>query len=287
MGLVYALLTAIFSTAKDVVSKSLASQVDSSTSTFASFAFALPFYLLLIMVLWLLGIEPLTWSSGFLMWVVLRAFSDMGAESCKMAALRVGDLSVVSAIMALYPAILLVVSPLLTGDVPSVRGSIGVLLSVLGTSIILYRPKTSNEKVDRRAIWLSIAATIFFCLNTSFDRIAVKLASPVLSGFSMTFLAGVFLLPVMFRAPRRWQQIKAEHKSFWLRGVFELFQLVSKLYALQFLQAPYVVSIMRLSLLFSILTGRLILKEAHFWQRLSGGVLVVIGVAVVVLEVVQ
>src|SRR5205809_7287613 len=66
MGLLAALLSAVFASAKDLVSKKLASGLDGTASTFASFAFALPFYAVLLIVLWLLGQETFTCYLAFL-----------------------------------------------------------------------------------------------------------------------------------------------------------------------------------------------------------------------------
>jgi len=63
----------------------------------------------------------------------------------------------------------------------------------------------------------------------------------------------------------------------------EIAFMVCKLHALQYLQAPYVVSIQRLSLIFSIIGGRLFFQEADFGRRLASGVLILGGVIVIAL----
>src|SRR6516162_779679 len=96
MGFFAATLSAVFSSSKDLLSKRLAFRLDGTTSTFASFTFALPYYVLLLAVLYALGFEAFTWSLPFLVLVLLRSITDTFAEWLKMHALAHGDISVVA-----------------------------------------------------------------------------------------------------------------------------------------------------------------------------------------------
>ena len=58
--------------------------------------------------------------------------------------------------------------------------------------------------------------------------------------------------------------------------------MCSKLAALQYMQAPHVSGIMKLSVLFSILGGRVVFKEGDFKKRLLGGVLMALGIIEIV-----
>lgn len=283
IGLSFALSAATFQTAKDIISKKLSAKVDSTVSTFASFAYAVPFYALALGILWSLGLETFYVSAGFWSWVILRALSDLGAEWCKMHGMQFGDLSVVSSLFALSPAFLLVTSPLITGDIPTVQGVVGVLITVLGTLIVVHKPRGAGI-IDRRAIFFGLASAAFFSLNSCFDRMAVQTASPTLSGFVMTFFAGLAVLPHMFRGESRFVNLRSESKLFWTRGFLELIFMVSKLCALQYMQAPYVVAIQRLAILFSIFSGHFIFHEKQLGQRLFGGAVVLAGVLVILGE---
>src|SRR5262249_44692351 len=91
------------------------------------------------------------------------------------------------------------------------------------------------------------------------------------SGFTMTLLSALFLAPfVVFRRDRL-QALRAHRAGLLVRGGLEIAFMVCKLYALQFLQAPDVVAVQRLSLVLSILGGRVFFKEPDFKRRLAGG----------------
>ena len=283
MGLIVALLSAVFASSKDTVSKKLAGSVDGTVSAFASFFFALPFYLVVLAVLYLLGVETFAVKDGFFFFIVLRALSDTCAEWLKMHALGEGDLSLITSFLALYPIILLFVSPLITSDPVSPMVVYSTALTVLGTLILLVKRPSNSPRLPVRGIFLALGAAIFFSINSSLDRMAAQTGSPVLSGFLMTTLAGIFLFPPMLRS-RNWRgQIQSNTALFGLRGFFELAFMVSKLYALTVLSAPYVVAIQRISVLFSIISGRVLLNEGDFWRRLLAGCCIVSGVALILI----
>lgn len=284
IGVSAALVSALCSAAKDVVSKRLSFNVDGTVSTFASFVYALPYYLLLLSVSWLLGYETFAVSSSFFVWILARSISDAFAEWFKMHALQHGDLSVVSSLLSLYPVILLVTSPLITGDKLSLHGALGVIVTIAGTLVILYKPRNAESGVNRRAVLYALGAACCFSLNSCFDRLAVQTASPALSGFVMTLLAALFILPLMRARPGRFGELMQYRKLFLERGFFEISFMVIKLYALQHLQAPYVVGIQRVSVLFSVLGGKVVFKEKHFVRRMLGALMIVAGVVWIVLE---
>ncbi len=281
MGFLAAVLSAGFSSAKDLLSKRLAFRLDGTASTFASFGFALPFYVLLLAVLYLVGVESFEWSPLFLILVLLRSVTDTVAEWLKMHAFAHGDISMVATFFSLSPLFLLITSPLITQDPLTLPDVVAVILVVGGSLLIVYRPAQAAWAGQEKGILLASGAALFFSLNSCFDRLAVQTGTPVFSGFSMTLLSALFLAPfVVFRRDRL-QALGAHRTGLLIRGGLEIAFMVCKLYALRFLQAPDVVAVQRLSLLLSIIGGRMFFKEPDFKRRLGAGLLILGGVFVV------
>ncbi len=271
-------------TAKDTVSKQLASRVDGTISAFASFVYALPFYFAFLGLTWALGYENFAVGQGFFYWILLRSFSDAFFEWFKMHALHYGDLSVVSALLSLYPVLLLIASPFLTGDRITTAGALGVLITIAGTLIILYQPADSGVRIHPKALAFSLLAIFCATINTCCDRLAAQTASAGVSGFAMTFLAAIFLLPMLRTRRQFYSQFFQFRELFFRRGFFEICFMVVKLYALQHLQAAYVVGLQRVSVLFSVVTGRIVFREGDFLKRLIGAFLIIFGVAVILVS---
>src|SRR5262249_48815201 len=134
---------------------------------------------------------------------------------------------------------------------------------------------------QKKGILLALGASLFFALNSCFDRLAVQEGTPVFAGFAMTYFSAMFLLPLIVRRKDRLQALWANRADFTLRGLLEILFMVSKLYALTFLQAPYVVGLQRFSLILSIIAGRVFFKELDFGKRLAAGALILAGVLLI------
>lgn len=274
-----------FITAKDIASKKLSSTISGTLSTFAQFAFAIPYYLLMLPILWWLGWESFVVTSSFFTFIALRALSDTGAEWTKMESISRGDLSLVSAFHSLSPAFLAVLSPTLTGDPISSRSMLGLFV-ITGAGIILARPwkKNSSEQRQTPAILLAVAAAFFFSINHCIDRLAVQTSSAPLAAFAMTLIAAVMVFPaVLWKEPKFRERLESERKPLLVRGFFETFGMVAKLLALQYLTAPTVVAISRLAVPVSILLAALIFKEKQLAYRLTWGTVMAIGCMLVAL----
>lgn len=283
MGFFLAGLSCIFATAKDLLSKRLASELDGTVSTFASFAFALPYYLVVLAVLLALGRETLDYSLTFLVLVLLRATTDSLAEGMKMYALAYGDLSLVACFFSLSPLFLLPLSPLITTDPLTWVDGVAVLLVVAGSLLTVYRPTGADWSSQKTGIFLALGAAFFFSLNSCFDRLAVQNGTPVFAGFAMTLCSALFILPFVFRPARR-QALRVYWFDFALRGFLEIAFMVSKLSGLQFLKAPEMAAIQRISVVLSIVVGRVYFKEGDFGKRLVAGLLIVAGVLLIFLD---
>jgi drug/metabolite transporter (DMT)-like permease len=285
MALFAALFSAALAGAKDLLSKRLAFDIDGTTSTFASFGFALPFYVLVLAVLAALGLETFDYSLAFFGFVVLRASTDTIAEWMKMHAFNHGDISLVSTFFAMSPLFLLIASPFLTNDPFSIGEAIAVVVVVLGSLVLVYRPSSTGWREQRKAILLATGAAIFFGLNSCFDRRAMQegtaASSPAFAGFTMTLLSALLLLPFIVGNRKRQAALWDYQGTLWLRGLFEVLFMVPKLFAMQHMHAPLVVGLMRLSLLFSIVGGRVFFKEGDFARRLAAGALIVAGAVLI------
>jgi drug/metabolite transporter (DMT)-like permease len=300
-GLLAAGLSSIFAASKDLVSKKLSFQTDGMVSTFASFGYALPFYLLVLGFLAALGMEHFTWPHAFLLLVFLRALTDTFAEALRMYVFIHGDISVVATFFALSPLFVLVFSPLLTEDRLTLTQVLAIGLGAVGSLLVVQSPSQRGWAEQKKAILLATTAAVFFGLNSSFDRLAMQQETAVFAGektflselfqaafggFSMTLLSALFLLPFLFLGKGRWRQLlAAPHRGpFLLRGLLEVTFMMCKLYAMRTQSAPAVIALLRVSVLLSILGGRLFFHEPDFPRRLAAGLIILLGVALVVFE---
>jgi uncharacterized membrane protein len=279
LGSLAAVVASLLTVARDVVSKKVSSRVHPFVSSFASFAFAAPFYLLLLGVSWIIGFEDFSWQGSFWFYVFLRAATDTVAEGSRMLAFKDGELSSVSAIFSLHPVITLIFSPLITGDPLNQNIVLGVLLATLGTYFFLKVPK----KIPLKSLIFSLLAAVFFSLNNCFDRLSAQSASALFGAFAMNMLAGFFTLPLIFIRPGARQsldQMQTSKGLFSLRGLFEAVFMTLKLMAVSVLQAPVASAILRLNLILQVFAGRAFFHEEGLLFRVIGSLLIVLGAIV-------
>ncbi len=285
MGYLATFLSILFGSAKDLVSKKLSFNVHTTVNTFASFAYALPGYFLVMLLFYSIGLEDFSFSGKFFLYVFLRSITDICAEWCKMRSFLLGDISLVSCFFSLDLFFLLFTSYLITGDVIPPAGILGIVVVVLGTLVAAYPIfKQGRDKIKKNisAILMSSLSAFFFSLNNSLDRLAAQNSSPLFSAFTMTFFSCLFLLPLLLKHKKSLHVLKSQNKLFFFRGVLELLFMTSKMTAVRYLPAPYVVGLRKSTVIFSIIGGKLLYNEKDFKVRLLSGLIILVGVFLII-----
>jgi drug/metabolite transporter (DMT)-like permease len=277
MGVIAALICACTSTAKDLVSKAVASKVHADISTFASFLYALPFYALIFIVLYFCGDEGIVLSQTFLLLVLMRGISDVFAEGCKMRAFDTGDVSLVGGLLSLSPLILTVISPFITGDRVEPSEAVGIVFIVIGGLVLVRRDRTTGKVAQPLAVLYALGGSLAFALNSALDRLAVGHAGPVTSAFSVTLCAALLTMPALLRVPSAKSELVHNSRAFLLRGLFETIFMVAKMAALMTLPAHIVVGIMRVSMIFTVVVGGAWFKEQDRKRRIVGTLIMYVG----------
>ena len=277
MGIIAALISACTASAKDLVSKSVASRVHPDISTFASFLYALPCYGLIFVALYFSGEEWIGLSQKFFILVLMRGLSDVVAEGCKMRAFEKGDVSLVSGLLSLSPLILAVVSPFITGDTVKALEVFGILLIVAGGLVLVSRDRSTGKEAQPVAVVYALVGSVAFALNSSLDRLAVGQAGAVTSAFSVTLCAALLTAPNIFRVASARSDLMSNSGAFFLRGFFETGFMVAKMIALTSLPAHIVVGITRMSMIFTVAIGGAWFHEKNRTRRVIGTIVMYIG----------
>ncbi len=284
IGIISALVSTIFATSKDLLSKKLAGLVHGNVSAFASFLYAIPWYILFLSIAYAAGFPVFEFSSSFFLFVLLRAITDTFAEFFKMHALAKGDISFIANFLSLAPVFLLFTAPLITGESISGLGLFGVILICIGTIAFVYHPMERKAGIPWAGVGFAILSSIFFSLNSCFDRLSVQEGSPLFSGFSMTVLSMLFLSPTLLFVKNKATQFKSNSTIFHTRGLLEVLFMTAKLVAMQYMEPQYVVGIGKLGLVMSILGGGYFYKEKGMLRRflistiiLSGSIMIIIS----------
>jgi drug/metabolite transporter (DMT)-like permease len=290
MWIILSLIAGLADALRDAFSKQSSKTIPRSLITWSYSLFALPFFVPLA-----LSHLPETIPLDFWLLVTCAALLHVGGGLMLVKALHVSDLSVCTPMVAFTPVFLLVVGPLLTGDIPSTGGTIGALLVVAGSYMLNISKKSRGLLAPLKALYtdtgprLMLALALLWSVTGSIDRIAVQRFELLFWASVQLCAIAVFLIPVVIKSgalTKNKSSLKAANPPNVFRALFTLGAIncasfATYLIALQIAPVHYVVCVKRSSIPFSILLGKMMFQEQALRERLPGGVLMLAGVVII------
>lgn len=283
---IYALLSALFESLKDVSSKLGLKDMDEYLITWAFGVFALPFLVLPIIFI---GIPLL----GNQYWIALLADGTLNviATILQLRAIKSSDLSLTIPLLAFTPLFLLVISPLILGQFPTLLGVIGVIFIVIGSYVLNIKKRNTDYLAPFKAMFeqhgprLMLIAAFLLSITSSIDKIGVLNSSPLFWAVSVHSFTSITLLPVIIREFKHHLNLTEMNLKLLIAvGFFSALAIVTQYIAITTLLVPYVIAIKRTSTIMSVLFGYLIFKEKGIKGRLLGAAIMVVGVILITLS---
>src|SRR5574341_93981 len=177
---IYAVLTALFDSLKDVSSKNCLKNTDEYIISWAFRFFALLF---LIPLLPFIEIPPL--DGQFWTLLFIAGSLDTVTTVLYMKAIRYSDLSITAPMITFTPLFLLITSPLIVGEFPNFIGLTGVCLIVAGSYLLNIKERNNGYLAPFRKLLkekgpkLMLIVALIWSITSNFDKIGVQKSSPV------------------------------------------------------------------------------------------------------------
>lgn len=281
--LVFAFLTALFESLKDLSGKFGLGRLNEFFISWAMSAFALPVLLPLLFVIDIPDVNKTFYHSliagGVLNGITLILY---------MRAIRLSDLSVTIPMITFTPLFLLVTSPVMLGEIPSPKGIFGVLLIVFGSYMLNIRQRGKGLLEPFRALLvepgprLMLLVAFIWSFTSNIDKIGVQNSSPIFWSIAMTSFLTLALLPFMLiYSSQSWKRIYKEKKFILPLGVFNALTFITQMIAINYILVAYVISIKRGSAILSVFWGHLFFGEKGVRERLVGVIIMVAGVMLI------
>lgn len=227
---------------------------------------------------------------GFYSAVLVTVILNIASAILYFKALKVTDLSLAMPMVAFTPVFLIFTSFVLLNEFPTLYGMAGIFLIVLG-SYVLNTGKNKaglldpfKEIIRNKGILFMLFVAFLYSISSNFDKIVVLNSDPVF-GSSMVFLMlGLSFLFISFAKKR--EVVKAYRENahkFILVGMVIAFVAIPINIAFTMAIVPYVISLKRLNILFSVLYGGLLFKEKDIAKRLFGALLMVVGTILIII----
>jgi len=280
--IILSLLAGLGDALRDAFSKKAAPTTHGALVTWSYSVCALPFFLPSLLLNIPESIPLVCWA-----YLLFNASCHVFGGIMLVRALHLSDLSLCVPMAAFTPVFLLVVGPLLTGDIPSTGGIIGATLVTLGSYVLNLSQSKRGFLAPFKALFeqqgsrIMLGLSLLWSITASVDRIAVKQVELSFWASAQLCAIAILLIPILIRK-RAFSKPVGKRSLLLLGsiGCFNALSLGGYLVALTLAPVHYVVCIKRCSILFSVVLGRVLFKERFVSNRLPGAMIMLAGVII-------
>lgn len=206
-----------------------------------------------------------------------------------MRAIAKGDISTVMPMLSFTPLFLLIASPILIGEFPDSAGLAGIFLVVVGSYILNIDFKKISLFAPIKAIFknegtkLMFFVSFFWGISGAFDKLAVSNSSVIqyITFLNVTIFIAITSLALYQKKFNKEKMLIAK-KNLFLVSAFTTGSFLFHYGAMALTLAAYVVSVKRLTGIFSVIIGYYFLNESNIRQRLIAAVVMFIGVLLII-----
>ncbi len=278
--LLFAFLTALFESLKDVTSKRGLQHFDEYIIAASLILFQLPFLLPLLLIIDYPELGNRFWyalGTGTVLNVIAIIFY--------IKAIKVSDLSITVPIVNFTPLFLLITSPIILGEFPTLPGYIGILLIVAGSYVLNIKSRSGGIFGPVRALFSEqgprymIVTAFIWSITANVDKIGVQNSSPVFWSIMIVISLSVCMaVLILITSRNKVREIPYNIRTLFPIGLFGALTLIAQMTAISMTLVAYVISIKRLSTALSVFWGYIIFKEEGIGERIAGVLIMIIGV---------
>lgn len=278
--IIFAGLSALFESLKDLVSKHSLRLINPYLVAWSLVLFSLP-------LLWLMvGVQGIPiLGEKFIGAVWIGGSINVFAMILYIKALQLSDLSLTVPLIALTPLFLLLTSPLLVNEYPTYSDISGIGLIVIGAYCLNLRGGITNFWSPFLSLWrdrgsrIMLFVAFLWSFSAVIDKIGVQNSSPTFWVVALFSFIAIGMFPiVLWKCPQPLRQITTHWRVLVPIGLFQGLAVLVQMQAIQLTLVARVIAIKRMSALLSVLWGGLILKERGIRDRLIGTAMMVLGV---------
>jgi uncharacterized membrane protein len=283
--IIFAALTAFFESCKDVAGKRGLKTLDEYVVAWSMIFFTLP------LMLPLLGIIEIPELGQNFIWALLAGGTfNVISMLLYIRALKLADLSLAVPLVTFTPLFLLVTSPLIVGEQPTVMDGVGIFCIVSGSYILNLKHKQQGFLAPFQALLkekgsqLMLLVAFIWSLSSTIDKVGVQNSSPTFWAITnYTYIAAGMFPIMLYKSRNSLQQVAQNLPTLAPIGFLQGLVVLCQMQAISLTLVAHVISIKRMSALLSVLWGHLIFKEKGLRERAAGATIMVIGVLFITL----
>ena len=286
MWLGLALAAALFQVLRNTAMKRLGHALDEYINVWGRFTFLLPFALV---TCWLTGWPTLR--PGFYAWCLAFGVCQTLSTLALSKALKLAEISLVTALWKASLLILLVLAWLTIGETPTVLGVVGVLLSAAGVYLLnISRAHLSPWEplrvlVTDRGQRYTLLAAFFYAPSVITIKQAILASNTAAGTFGAYLAASLVVTPLALRtSAHHFGSIGRYWKEFVALGLFAALTTMSQGKAYTLTLSSYVEAVKQVEILFAMAVGIAWFGEAQRVRESAlGGIVMLLGMVLLAL----
>lgn len=291
IGLVFALLVAFSKSFQSVYNKIAVHVTDEYVTSWAIRFFGT---IAILPAVLLYGVPTL--DAKFAVALLVSGTISVAATILISKAFKLEEMSVVVPLFSFSPALLLITSPIILGEIPSITGIMGVLLITLGAYLLKATGQTSllepfRKLFSSRGAQYILLVLILYSISANVDKIGATHSSAVFWAFSLNLFSATVLLPIMLHKTDKWHnKLRENYRSLVIVGVLGGFASVLQMVAITLTLVVYVIAIKRLSIPLAVVIGYLLSRngnelfnDSNHHKRIVASIIMVAGSLIIYL----
>ncbi len=237
--------------------------------------------------------------SGFWLAILITSILNAIAFPIMLKAYSLGEFSTVYSMILLTPVFLVFTSFFFLREVPTLPGLVGVVLTVVGLSVVTLSGHRHTQVPDfKKGNWLGILVALIWSVTVNFDKLSARYAdaffAPAVSFGILALCFASYLLirhrSLLVRAPRLPDieepmppagSIKTGLLIVLLLGLSLALGNILHNSALLHGSASYTIAIKRTGVLFGVIWGWLFFKEKNIAGKALGAAIAIGGVVLI------
>ncbi len=247
------------------------------------YLFALPFVLIPFLKVPIPHLDK-TFFLWHLVWIPL----ETAALFLYVKAISISDISMALPFLSLTPLFLIVNGYIIIGERVSLIAGAGILLIVAGSYVMgirnlkkgIFAPLKLTFR--NRGVQLVILVAFLYSITSISGKMLVLHSSPVFFSFYYTIVMNLVLLGpgIVGMKKSQWKNCRLQLVG---AGFFYALMTIFHMTAIRLTLVSYMISVKRLSAIFSVFYGWMLFKEKDILPRMSGSVLMVLGAILITL----
>lgn len=279
MWLGLSVAAALFQVLRNTAMKRLGHALDEYINVWGRFTFLLPWALVAGLVKGWPALEP-----GFFAWCVAFGVCQTISTLALSKALKLGDISFVTALWKVSLLILLGMAYLSIGERPSVLGVAGVLLSAAGVYLLnVSRARISPWEplvvlVTDRGQRYTLLAAVFYAPSVITIKQAIVASDPATGTLGGYTAASLIMTPIaLATSARHFPAVGRHWRDFVALGLFAALTTLSQGTAYTLTLSSYVEAVKQVEILFAMAIGVLVFGEAQRVRESAAGAIVMLA----------